>query len=162
MPKPNDFICRHFSLIPPGETNVQKYPTKIFENSTCESFYKLDSQFNLPHGFVYVFFLSSVTESSVSNLNMTSIYSMCVKNFLSDKLYSATIAGYNYKLNSVDNGLILRLNGFSEKLLSIVDIITNSIKNLECSMDKTVFETFKKELKKNCHNCLNDGNLLNE
>lgn len=93
---------------------------------------------------------------------MTSIYSMCVKNFLSDKLYPATIAGFNYKLHSVDNGLILRLSGFNEKLPLILDIITQIIKKLDTLVDKKVFETFKKELKKNCHNCLIDAGLLNE
>lgn len=93
---------------------------------------------------------------------MTSIYSMCVKNFLSDQLYQATIVGYNYKLHSVDNGLILRLRGFNEKLALIVDIITKAIKGLEGVMDRSIFETFKKELKKNCHNCLTNMNLFNE
>lgn len=85
---------------------------------------------------------------------------MCVKNLLSSQLYSATIVGYNYKLHSIDNGLVLRLSGFSEKLPLIVDIITRTMKNLH--IDKTVFETFRKELKRNCFNCLVDGSLLNE
>ena len=87
---------------------------------------------------------------------------MCVKNSVSDQLYPATIAGYSYKLHSVDNGLILRLSGFNEKLPLIVDIVTKTIKNLVTMIDKNVFETFKRELKKNCHNCLVDENLLNE
>jgi nardilysin len=87
---------------------------------------------------------------------------MCVKNFLSEKLYAATIAGYSYKLNSVDDGLIMRLSGFNEKLPLIVDITTKIMKTLDRFIDKSVFETFKKELKKNCYNCLLDTSLLNE
>lgn len=135
---------------------------KIVDSKCCECFYKLDSKFRLPHGLVNVFMASTVTESSTANLNMTSIFSMCVKNFLSEKLYAATIAGYSYKLNSVDNGLILRVNGFNEKLHRIVEVAVETIKNLASLIDKIIFETFKKELKKNLHNCLMDKNLLNE
>lgn len=87
---------------------------------------------------------------------------MCVKNLLSEKLYAATVAGFTYKLNSVDDGIILKLSGFSEKLPLIVDTVTNVMSNLDMLMDKTAFETFRKELKKNCQNYLVDGNLLNE
>lgn len=152
-------MCRQFDILQ-GDKCVFKYPAKIFGSNCCECFYKLDTRFQLPHGFVYVFFLSPITETSVYNLNMTSIFSMCVKNLLSSQLYAATIVGYNYKLHSIDNGLVLRLSGFSEKLPLIVDIITKTMKNLE--IDKTVFETFRKELKRNCYNCLVDESLLNE
>lgn len=162
LPKPNEFICKTFGIFSNPTASASKYPIKVFDNGACECYYKIDKKFKLPCGFVYVFFLSPVTEASVAHLNMTSIFSMCVKNFLSDKLYSATLAGYSYKLHSVDNGLILRLSGFNEKLPLIVDIITRTIKNLSTLMDKIVFETFKKELKKNCHNCLIDASLLNE
>lgn len=70
--------------------------------------------------------------------------------------------GYSYKLNSVDNGLILKLSGFDEKLSFVLEIIVRTMKNLATLVDKTVFDSFKKELKKNCRNCLNDVSLLNE
>jgi nardilysin len=162
LPKTNDFICKNFGIFGNSLAEQSKHPIKIIEEEACESYYKLDKKFKLPHGFVYVFMMSPITETSVVNLNMTSIYSMCVKNFLSEKLYPATIAGYNYKLHSVDNGLILRLSGFNEKLPLLVDIITKTVSNLINLMDKSVFETFRKELKKNFHNCLIDAGLLNE
>ena len=162
FPKPNEFICKNFGVFGNSMTENSKYPRKIIDTKSCQCFYKLDKKFKLPHGYVYVFLMSPITETSVTNLNMTSIYSMCVKNFLSEKLYPATVAGYNYKLHSVDNGLILRLSGFNEKLSLLVDIITKTIFNLTTLMDKSVFETFRKELKKNFHNCLIDAGLLNE
>lgn len=134
----------------------------IFQNEFCKCFFKRDDKFKLPHGFVFILFKSSMTESSVTDLNMTSIYSMCVKNYLAEKLYPATIAGYSYKLNSTEDGLLLKLNGFNEKLPMIVDIITRAMKNTDEVVNKSVFEVFKKELRKNCHNFLINSNLFNE
>ena len=87
---------------------------------------------------------------------------MCIKNFLSEKLYPATIAGYNYKLHSVENGLILRLSGFNEKLPMMVDLVTKAMTNIDGAIDSLVFETFQKELKKNCYNFIINSNLFIE
>ena len=137
-------------------------PYTIFKNEFCSCFFKPDNKFLLPHGFIHVHFISPLTHSSVEFLNMTSIYSMCVKSYLSEKLYPATLVGYNYKLNSVENGLILRLSGFNEKLKLIVDIITKAMRNVDGILDKLIFDTFKKELRKNCYNCLINSNQFVE
>ncbi|KAG5674724.1 hypothetical protein PVAND_004676 [Polypedilum vanderplanki] len=159
LPKSNEFICKSFEIFKNPTEKEEKYPRKIFENEICECYYKMDKKYELPYGYVFVYFILPLTQESVDNLNMTSIYSMCIKNFLSEKLYPATLVGYNYKLNSVETGLILRLSGFNEKVPLILDIITQQMK---ASISKNVFETFKKELKKNCHNCLMDLNILND
>lgn len=162
LPWKNRFVCRKFDIISDGNGDLGESPTIIFKNDFCKCFFKADEKFNLPYGFVYVHFKSSMTESSITHLNMTSIFSMCVKNFLAEKLYPATVAAYNYKLNSVDNGLVLKVTGFNEKLPLIVDIITSAMKNTDDVIDKSVFETFKKELKKNCYNFIINSVLFNE
>jgi nardilysin len=159
LPRVNEFICRNFGIFNNPCEQEERHPRKIFENELCECYYKMDKKYELPYGYVYVYFISPLTQASVENLNMTSIYSMCVKNFLSEKLYPAIQAGFSYKLNSVETGLILRLSGFNEKLPLIVDIITQEMKT---TISKNVFENFKKELRKNCFNCLMDLNILNE
>lgn len=134
----------------------------IFKNTFCKCFFKPDFKFKLPQGFVYVHFKSEMTEASVSNLNMTSIYSMCVKNYLMERLFSATVAGYNYKLNSGDDGLVLKLSGFNEKLPSLLDSILKALKNTDEVISKYAFDCFKKELKKNCYNYIINSNLFIE
>lgn len=134
----------------------------IYKSDSCKCFFKTDHKFQLPHGFINIHFKTSLTGTSVTNLNMTAIFSMCIKNFLSEKLYPATIAGYNYKLHSVDDGLILRLSGFNEKLPLLVGIITKALTNIDGVIDSSVFETFRKELKKNCYNYIINSNLFIE
>lgn len=159
LPKSNEFLCKSFGIFSNPSEQEERYPRKIFENDVCELYYKMDKSYQLPYAYIYIYFISPLAQQSVASLNMTSIYSMCVKNFLSEKLYPATLAGYSYKLNSVDSGLILRLSGFNEKLQLILDII---VKEMKKTISKCTFETFKKELKKNCYNCMIDLNILNE
>lgn len=87
---------------------------------------------------------------------------MCVKNYLAERLFSAIVAGYSYKLNSADDGLILKLSGFNEKLPSLLESITKSMINADDVISKFVFDSFKKELKKNCYNYIINSNLFNE
>lgn len=134
----------------------------IFKSKVCKCFFKADHEFKLPHGFIHVHFKSAMTESSTTFMNMTSIFSLCVKSFLSEKLYPATIVGYTYKLHSAEDGLVLKLNGFTEKLPLIVDIITKSMRNTDDVINKATFEIFKKELKKNCYNYIINSDLFNE
>lgn len=137
-------------------------PRLIFRDEICKCFFKPDLNYSLPHGFIYIHFLSPLTQSSVENLNMTSIYSMCIKSFVSEKLYPATLVGYSYKLNATDNGLILRLSGFNEKLPLILDIISKAIQNVNEIADKIKFDNFKKDLRKNCYNFLINSNQFIE
>lgn len=87
---------------------------------------------------------------------------MCVKNFLAEKLYPATFAGYNYRLNSVEDGLVLKISGFDEKLPSILDVMTKALQNTDEVIDKLSFDVFKKELKKNCYNVIINSTMFNE
>lgn len=162
LPSKNRFICRQFEISCDEDKSDLGYPLMIFKSEACKSFFKADNEFNLPHGYINIHFKSLMTESSTTAMNMTSIFSLCVKSFLSNKLYPATIAGYNYKLNSVEDGLILKLSGFNEKLPLIVDIITKAIGNTEDVINKATFEIFKKELKKNCYNYIINSTLFNE
>jgi nardilysin len=162
LPSKNRFICRKFELLTEVDDQDLNYPRMIYKSDFAKCFFKDDHKFKLPHGFIHIHFKSSLTEASVTNLNMTAIYSMCIKNFLAEKLYPATIAGYSYKLHSVENGLVLRLSGFSEKLPMIVDLITKAMGNFDDAIDSCVFETFRKELKKNCYNFIINSNLFVE
>lgn len=162
LPYKNRFICKNFDLIPEPTDFCLDFPQMISKNGFMKCFFKEDHKFNLPHGFIYIHFKSELTEASVTNLNMTSIYSMCIKNFLSEKLFPATIAGYSYKLNSVDDGLTLKLSGFSEKLPMIVDMVTKAMTHFDGAIDSLVFETFAKELRKNCYNYIMNSLAFNE
>lgn len=160
LPSSNKFICKDFTIVRDEDSHEEPYT--IFKNDTCTCWFKPDHKFLLPHGYVHLQLTSPLTSSTVEYLNMTSIYSMCVKNYLTEKLYPATLVGYSYKLNSVETGLILRLSGFNEKLQLIVDLITKAMKNIDGILDKHVFDTFKKELRKNCYNYLINSNQFVE
>lgn len=160
LPFKSQFIPKNFDLITDHE--AFDTPRMILKNDICKCFYKPDLKFSLPHAFVYIHFVSPLTHALIENLNMTSIYSMCVKSFLTEKLYPATLVGYTFKLNAVEDGLVLKLSGFNEKLPLILETVTKAMKNVTEVVDKHKFEEFKKDLRKNCYNFLINSNQFVE
>lgn len=164
MPPPNKFICTDFDIIskdldPAGEP---LHPSKVFDSNGCECFYKLDARFKLPHAYIAIYLVSPVTMSSVRGMNLTSLFSMIVKHYMTEKLYPAVCAGLGYELHSEEKGLHLKLSGYNEKLPLLLDIITKDLKNIGQLMEKDVFETYRRQYKKYCFNSLINSKFLNK
>ncbi len=93
---------------------------------------------------------------------MTTILTMCVKSLLLETLYPAKVVGYNYKLQSIDSGLIIQLSGFNEKLPTLLNEIIRCMLNVGESTTKFMFDSFRKNLRKQYYNILMNSSLLNE
>lgn len=161
LPSPNRFVCRIFEIYSePAE--VLDVPLLITTTESCKCFHKLDRKFQLPHGIINIKFISPLTKESVTNINMTTIFSMCVKSLLLESLYPAKVVGYNYKISSIDSGFVLLLSGFNEKLPVLLDEIIRCMLNVGETITKSMFETFRKNLRKHYYNMLINSHLLNE
>ncbi|CRK86954.1 CLUMA_CG000770, isoform A [Clunio marinus] len=164
MPPPNEFICEKFDIIVSklDSSTLPQFPEKIYESKNCECFYKLDNVFKLPHAFICLYFVSPLTNSSVRGMVLTSIYSMIVKHYMTEKLYPAICAGLGYQLYSEEKGMLLKLSGYDEKLPLLLDIITKDLKTIRQRMEENVFETYRKHLKKIFNNNLINSKFLNK
>lgn len=162
LPSQNRFVCKIFEIYSePVESDVN-VPLLIRKTKNFKCFHKLDRKFQLPHGYINIKFISSLTKKSVTNINLTTIFTMCVKSLLLEKLYPAKVVGYNYKITSIDSGLILLLSGFNEKLPILLNEILRCMFNIGEKTTKTMFETFRKNLRKHYFNMLMDSFILNE
>lgn len=164
MPKPNEFICSNFDIIANDidPSTLPQYPEKVFDSNVCESFYKLDGTFKLPHSFICLYLVSPKTVSSVHDMVLTSMYSMIVKHYMSEKLYPAVCAGLGYQLFSEEKGLLLKLSGYNEKLPVLLDIITKDLSAISAQIEPSVFETYRKQFKKYIYNNLINSKFLNK
>ncbi|CAO1435225.1 unnamed protein product [Diamesa serratosioi] len=164
VPIPNEFICTDFqihSMKTDDNTKKQKYPVVIFKNEYCECYFKLDETFKLPYGYIYVYFISPLPVHSVVNYNLTECYAMIVKHYLAERLYPAAVAGLGCVIYPVEKGLVLKLTGFNEKIPLLIDMITKEFKKIPGMLERSVFETYKKQFKKSCFNKMISSKELN-
>lgn len=164
MPIQNQFICTNFDIIAQelDSLTLPKHPQKVFSDKGCDVFYKIDAKFKLPHAFIYVYLVSPKTISSVREMSLTSLYSMIVKHYMTEKLYPAVCAGLGYSLYSEEKGMVLKLSGYNEKLPLLIDIITKELMNIGGLMEDAVFETYRSQFKKVCYNNLIESKFLNK
>lgn len=164
MPPPNEFICSNFDIFANDvdPSTLAEFPEKIFSSDGCECFYKLDGTFKLPHALICLYLVSPKTVSSVREMVMTSLYSMIVKHYMSEKLYPAVCAGLGYELCSEEKGMLLKLSGYNEKLPVLLDIITKELHGIGAEMEPAVFQTYRKQFKKYIYNNLISSKFLNK
>ncbi|CAG9807971.1 unnamed protein product [Chironomus riparius] len=161
MPLPNEFICSNFDIVyNKSQENRESHciilPEKIKENLKMELWYKLDSKFLLPHGFINCYLETPNTFKNARNMVLTSMFSLILKYYLDEKLYPAICAGLGYSINAAEKGLLIKLSGYNEKLLLLLDIITKELKEIPNKIESKVFETFREQCRKNGYN-----NLIN-
>lgn len=160
IPLPNEFICSNFEIVYKPQENHESHhvilPEKIIDNQKIELWYKLDNKFLLPYGFINCYLETPNTFKSARNMVLTSMYSLILKYYLDEKLYPAICAGLGYTINAAEKGLLIKLSGYNEKLLLLLDIITNELKEIPNKIESKVFETFHEQCRKNGYN-----NLIN-
>lgn len=163
MPPPNEFICTNFDIIhKPSDvsSNEVKLPVKIEEND-IELWYKLDEKFLLPHGYISCYLLSPRSYKSARNIVLTSLYSMTVKHYLTERLYPALCAGLGYTISAAEKGLLIKLSGYNEKLPLLLDIIAKELREIASRIEPSVFEMYREQCKRNGYNNLINSKFFN-
>lgn len=162
MPPANEYICTKFDIVANAlQQQKSTVPIKLAIED-IELWFKTDSKFLLPHGFINCYLISPKIFKSTRNIILASLYSMTVKHYLSEKLYNAICAGLGYSISSAERGLLIRLSGYSEKLPILLDCIAKELKNIPNQIESTVFETYRKQFKKNGHNVLINSKAFNK
>lgn len=165
MPPPNDFVCTNFDIIyKPTKSTCDSHevaiPEKILSDSNMELWYKLDTKFLLPHGYINCYLESPNTFKSARNVVLSSMYSMIVKYYLSEKLYPAICAGLGYSINAAEKGLLIKLSGYNEKLKHLLDIISRELREITKKIEPKVFDTYLEQCRKNGYNNLINSKFL--
>lgn len=164
MPAANEYICSNFDILCENvdTADLPQTPQKIASNDIYECFYKMDTTFKLPHAVICAYIVSPLTLVSTKNQVMTILFSMIAKHYLTEILYPARCAGLGHTIVSEEKGLLLKLVGFNEKLPLLLDIITGKLKKIGEIVESDVFETYKKQYKRNGYNSLINISAFNK
>ncbi|KYQ51364.1 Nardilysin [Trachymyrmex zeteki] len=145
LPLKNEFIASDFSLIS-IPVKVPKYPVKIYNDHVSEIWYRPDPKFRLPKCCMNLQFVSSLGIQSPKNVIFMEIYCRALKLLLFEELYPAVVAGFEYHISTSDKGIIIKMNGFIEKLPRLLITIANYMTNYPALVTKSLFESCKVQL----------------
>ncbi|XP_017752516.1 PREDICTED: nardilysin-like isoform X2 [Eufriesea mexicana] len=144
LPLPNVFLTDDFSLItiPPG---VPKYPIKIYSDEITEIWYRPDPKFGLPECYMYFCIISPMAVCSLKSAVLMDLFVAILNQLLVETLYPATVAELNHDIYTDEKGIMLKVNGFNQKLPLLLTNIAKYIADFPTLINKEFFDVMKEE-----------------
>ncbi|XP_053986881.1 nardilysin-like isoform X2 [Hylaeus volcanicus] len=151
LPLPNAFLTDDFTLIP-IPPDVPKYPTKIYSDDITEVWYRPDPKFRLPECYMNFYIISPMAIYSPKSAALIDLFVKILKWLLVEELYPATTAQLNYEIYTSDKGIMLKVNGFNQKLPLLLTTIAKSIADCTTLVTKELYNVVKEQHMKNYYN----------
>ncbi|XP_043239610.1 nardilysin-like [Amphibalanus amphitrite] len=152
VPEVNPFVARSFALVEPDVPHTS-HPRRVICRPDGELFYRRDCKFNLPRAYISARLCSDLPMQSALNYAMLDLIDNMLTHQLTETLYPAMAARLNYRLESGENGFVIRVDGFSEKLPDLMSVIIDHIANFEEKVfDSDMFNMLKTEQLKAYYN----------
>ncbi|BFZ16371.1 hypothetical protein BsWGS_19410 [Bradybaena similaris] len=133
MPKPNPYIATNFNLL--KVMKPTKYPVVVMDEAGCRVWYKKDNEHNLPNAFIYLNLISSAITNQSQNVALCDIFLTMVLHKLTETLYNATMAGYEYSVEGTPEGIIVIIGGYSEKIKLVTQDALRAFLELELNIE---------------------------
>ncbi|WP_440875521.1 insulinase family protein [Thalassotalea sp. PLHSN55] len=147
LPIKNPYIVKQPQVLPLEDkqlNNKAKTPTLIKQEDGLNVWFKQDSTFKVPKGYVYVGMDAPITIKNVTNIAMTRLFVDIYTDAITEDYYDAELAGIHYHIYSHQGGLSLQLSGLSEKQGDLLAKLLVSLKNV--SFDENIFTLLKAQL----------------
>ncbi|XP_017048682.1 nardilysin [Drosophila ficusphila] len=161
FPDPNPFVTTDFTLhwIEAGKPHISRSPKVLLRNDLCELWFRQDNVFQLPNGYINLYFITPLVRESVKHYMLGVLYTYLVEFAMAEELYPALEAGLTYGLYIGDKGLVMRVSGYNEKLPLLVEIILNVMQAVDLDVNQVA--SFKDLKKRQIYNGLINGRTLN-
>ncbi|EDW62823.2 nardilysin [Drosophila virilis] len=163
LPEANRFVTQDFSVYwhKMGKPLLPEAPKKLLQSEICELWFRADDKYELPEAYMYFYLISPLQRKSAKNDAMCALYEELVKFHVSEELYPATSAGLNYTFNVGEKGLILKVEGYNEKLHLLVESIAQAMVTVQSTLNENILATFVKDQRKSYFNTLIKPRALN-
>lgn len=152
LPKENKFIATDFTLKELPAEDIRPIPQLVSSSRTHKLFFKKDTKFNVPKGYVYVHLKSPVVCDTLRSSALFDLFLTILDQNISEPTYPAVVAGYEIgcTCDPYQTGMVVEVNGFNHRIQEVLLLTFEQILNFTCSDD--LFYAMKAELKKSYHN----------
>lgn len=150
FPEPNQYIATDFDIKLVNEEMTRKYPILLKEDEFIKLWYKKDTKFKIPKGYIYIHLMSPVGYRSLENVALFDIYINLVTQLLSEEAYPAVMANSDFSIDGHATGMEITMDGFSHKLPELLKTVINQVFNLTTT--EKFYRAICTEVKKSYHN----------
>ena len=142
LPKENPYITGN----PHVFNNVDKstLPTKIEASNGLAVWYKQDTTFKVPKGYIYIGIDSPYSIACIDNIAMTRLFVDLYTNTVVEENYDAELACIHYHLYAHQGGITLQTSGISENQPRLLEKLLYRLMHHNISQEN--FNLFKQQL----------------
>lgn len=123
------------------ETDI---PEIITDDNGLKVWFKQDTTFKVPKGYIYIGIDSPFAIQSAENIAMTRLFVDLYSDSVIEKHYDAELAGIHYHLYSHQGGVTLQLSGLSTKQPLLLTELLNDLQSFELVEQR--FELIREQL----------------
>ncbi|XP_035920019.1 nardilysin-like isoform X2 [Anopheles stephensi] len=159
----NQYISTNFTILADEDDGLEipPYPEKLLDNDMCELWFRQDTTFRLPLALMYFYIISPLPFNDPRSSALAGFFISMVRFQLAEELYPAEVAGLTYELYAAEKGLVLKVEGYNEKLPIVADEISAMMGRFSEMFSESVFDVIKVKLEKAYFNDLMKPNKLN-
>jgi insulysin len=151
LPQANPYITGNPTIYDNVDNIHNKtLPTKIENSCGLAVWYKQDTTFKVPKGYIYLGIDSPYSIKNVETIAMTRLFVDLYTNTVVEENYDAELAGIHYSLYAHQGGLTLQLSGISENQPRLLEKLLYRLTHHDSSEDN--FALFKQQLIKQWQN----------
>ncbi|MBU2864767.1 insulinase family protein [Reinekea forsetii] len=139
LPTPNPFIPSQLTVYPLEHEESGLFsanPQRIIIEENITVWFEQDDKFKTPKVDVHILLETDFANQSALNSSATSLYLMLINDALNEVRYEASLAGSGYGISLVDNGLLIRLYGYQDKLQLLLDTLLLELAEHEINADR--------------------------
>lgn len=140
LPPQNPYIVADPVILP--HDKVTSRPELIEKHDGLAIWFKQDTTFKVPKGYIYIGIDSPLALENTKNIAMTRLFADLYSDAIIEEHYDAELAGIHYHLYSHQGGVTLQVSGISEKQKELLD-------KLLYRLQKPLFEKERFDLLKN-------------
>lgn len=146
LPHKNPYIVARPELIKAesDKNTVLTPPEMICQEDGLNVWFKHDTSFNTPKGYIYLSIDSPAVIENARSIAMTRLFIDLYSDAVIEEHYDAELAGIHYHLYSHQSGLTLQLSGISTKQEQLLPLLLASLNKAQFCQQK--FELFKQQL----------------
>ena len=127
LPAPNPFIPDNVDLLPVAEDNPE-VPALRLDEPGKRVWYRQATKFQVPRGALYVSFRSPAVGNTAAEVAAAALYTRIVSDALNEEYtYPALLAGLGFDFYRHAQGISLRIDGYSDKQLSLLNSLLKAI-----------------------------------
>jgi insulysin len=141
LPYKNIFIPKQL-WVPKANVQPTKVPKLIRVDDDVRLWYKKDDQF-WPWNIIYFTLRNPLVEATPANEVKADMYCALLMNSLSEKLEDAHAVGMEFLLTSTSYGVHVRVEGYSESVSKLLDIVLQTMNGPSFDHFKEVKENVK-------------------